>query len=293
MKLLEDRKNRLAAEGLFDPGRKRPLPALPRTIGVITSPTGAAVCDIINIIGRRYKLAEIILYPALVQGDSAPDSLMTGLDMLAHAGVDVIIIGRGGGSIEDLWGFNNEALCRKIAACRIPIISAVGHETDFTICDFVADLRAPTPSAAAEIAVPDSAELKRRLGNVVGVTEKSLKNRLVTYRSKLETLSHSRMQTTPMAYIDDRKMSVLAASDRLDAAAEKKIAAARSAFAAHIAALEAMSPLKVLTRGYSAAFTQGGQVISSVRQLNAGDNFRLRMKDGEITAQTITTKTQI
>lgn len=163
----EQLKAKLEKEGLFDAAKKKPLPKIPTRIGIITSPTGAAIRDIINILGRRFPLAKAVLYPALVQGEGAAPDLVRGIDYFNDAGnVDVIIIGRGGGSLEDLWAFNDETLARRVAASKIPVISAVGHETDFTLCDFAADRRAPTPSAAAELAVPETGELSRKLSNV-------------------------------------------------------------------------------------------------------------------------------
>ena len=198
----EQLKKRLEADGLFDPSRKRPLPKIPMRVGIITSATGAAIRDMINVCGRRFPAAKLILYPSLVQGPGAPAELIAGVQYFntVHS-VDVIIIGRGGGSIEDLWAFNDEGLARAIAASVIPIISAVGHETDFTICDFVADRRAPTPSAAAELAVPDTAELKRKIQNIVSREANVLYSMLKIRRDKLDTLSHTRAMTNLLGIV--------------------------------------------------------------------------------------------
>ena len=195
----EQLKKKLEAEGLFDASKKKPLPKIPTRIGVITSPTGAAIRDIIHILGRRFPLARVILYPALVQGEGAAPDLVRGLDYFNQMGnVDVIIIGRGGGSLEDLWAFNDETLARHVAASRIPVISAVGHETDFTLCDFAASRRAPTPSAAAEIAVPETEELARKLANVTSRIELLLEGRLKLYRERLARAAGARVLKDPV-----------------------------------------------------------------------------------------------
>ena len=215
----EQLKRKLTAEGLFDQSRKKPLPKIPTRIGVITSPTGAAVWDIINIVTRRFKYAKVILYPSLVQGEDAPPQLISGLEYFNRTGsADVIIIGRGGGSMEDLWAFNNESLARAIYASRIPVISAVGHETDFTICDFVADRRAPTPSAAAEIAVPDTLELMRKIYNITGRMELLLSKNIERKKMHLKMLSESRVMINPLNMLDEKKAILLSEIIRLDSA---------------------------------------------------------------------------
>ena len=202
----EQLKKKLEAEGLFAQERKRPLPKIPTRIGVITSPTGAAVRDIINVVTRRFKYAKIVLYPSLVQGESAPAQLISGVKYFnENKAADVIILGRGGGSIEDLWAFNDEGLARVVAASQIPIISAVGHETDFTICDFVADRRAPTPSAAAEIAVPDTAELMRKINNITGRMELLLYENIKRKSEKLSMLAKSKVLTDPIYMLDEKR----------------------------------------------------------------------------------------
>lgn len=282
----EQLKARLQAEGLFDAARKKPLPPIPARIGIITSPTGAAIHDMTNILGRRFPCAELYLYPALVQGASAPQSLIAGLKYFhetADVRVDVIIIGRGGGSMEDLWAFNDERLARCIAACRIPVISAVGHESDFTICDFVADRRAPTPSAAAELAVPEASELKHRLRQLEERGEAALRGKLTRARERVGALAAARVLTAPDRVIDDRRMRVGELSLRLDRAAEHELSRARGEFARVTAQLEALNPLAILSRGY-AVVRRGELPVHSVEELNEGDEVRLMLSDGEVGA---------
>ena len=284
----EQLKRKLEAEGLFSAQRKRPLPKIPTRIGVITSPDGAAVRDIINITARRFPLARIILYPSLVQGPDAAASLITGMQIFNTAlRVDLIIIGRGGGSIEDLWAFNDETLARTIAASRVPVISAVGHETDFTICDFAADLRAPTPSAAAELAVPDTAELKRKIYNIIGRMELSFTKTLAADRNRLAALAKSRALTSPQNFIDDKRLTLISLSNELDGGMKLKLSRDRARFAALCASLDALNPLSVLSRGYSAVFDEDGRVIKSVKQLKVGDRFRLRTADGSVVGEAV------
>ena len=212
----EQLKRKLEAEGLFDPARKRPLPKIPTRVGIITSATGAAIRDMINVCGRRFPYAKLVLYPTLVQGPDAPPQLIAGMQYFNEAkSVDVIIIGRGGGSIEDLWAFNDEGVARAVAASQIPVISAVGHDTDFTICDFVADRRAPTPSAAAELAVPETSELKRKIQNIVTREADVIGSMLKIRREKLISLANTRAMTNPMNFIDDRRMTADLLGDRL------------------------------------------------------------------------------
>ena len=209
----EQLRRRLEAEGLFDERIKKALPKIPSAVGVITSPTGAAVRDIINVTARRFPFAKIILFPSLVQGDGAESNLIEGIRYFNSArSADVIIIGRGGGSIEDLWAFNSELLAREIRMSAIPVISAVGHETDYTICDFAADRRAPTPSAAAELAVPDAVELKRKLGNVTARIENLVSREIKHIRERLKLLSESRVLTNPTAYIEDKRVLLVSLS---------------------------------------------------------------------------------
>lgn len=279
----EQLKKKLEAEGLFAEERKRPLPRFPSKIGIVTSPTGAAIKDMLNILGRRYPCAELFLYPAQVQGTEAPAQLISGLKFFAEKQkVDLIIIGRGGGSAEDLWVFNNEQLAYAVAASPVPVISAVGHESDFTICDFVADKRAPTPSAAAELAVPDRMELKKSLLLYQNKLSSSLLQRLEGSRKALKYLSEAGVLSSADAITRARRMNLIYLSDKADAAVLKKMVEKRAGLSRSVAKMEALSPLSVLTRGYSIAETEEGRVVRSVSDVEVGDKVTLRVSDGNI-----------
>ena len=281
----EERRRRLAAEGLFDPARKKPLPKIPTRIGVITSPTGAAVRDVIRILGRRFPLAEVLLYPAQVQGEGAAQSLIAGLSYFGKTGsVDVIILGRGGGSAEDLWEFNDEALARAVAASPIPVISAVGHESDFTICDFVADLRAATPSAAAELAVPEATELIRRFHNLNDRMALLCENKIETGKERLQALASRRIFTDPEGLYRQQRQTLDACTRSLETAMGRRIDALRASFDTAAAKLDALSPLAILTRGYAVA-SYGGRVVRTREEIPKGASFTLRFSDGAIEAQ--------
>lgn len=284
----EQLKQRLADEGLFDERRKRPLPPYPRRVGVITSSTGAAVRDIINVLGRRYPLAEVVLIPTLVQGDGAPPQLIAALrrfeEMKAKSDPetpDVILIGRGGGSLEELWAFNDERLARTIAAMTIPVISCVGHETDFTICDFVADLRAPTPSAAAELAVPDAAELRQRLSWLRTAVERAALSSVDKRRRRLTELSAKRCLSSPLYPVEERGLRLDSLVHRFSAAAQRVTSRAGTRLASAVGKLDAMSPLRVLSRGYALA-NKDGRVLRSVNDIEDGESFELRLCDGTL-----------
>lgn len=282
----EQLKAKLSAEGLFSPERKRPIPKIPTRVGIITAPTGAAIRDMINISGRRFPMAELVLFPSLVQGADAPEQLVSGLNYFSETGsVDVVIIGRGGGSIEDLWAFNDEGVARAVAMSRVPVISAVGHETDFTICDFVADLRAPTPSAAAELALPESGELKRKLNNTVSHNMLLISRGIESRRRSLEALSSSRVLRDPKNITDEKRMLTVSLTDKLFAASRAMIDSNRIKFLSSAAKLDALNPLSILSRGYTALFNEGGNVIKSVAEVNRGDVVTMRAADGEITAE--------
>lgn len=281
----EQLKAKLGAEWLFDEAKKKPLPRYPMRIGVITSPTGAAIRDIINILGRRFPIAEVVLYPSLVQGESAAPQLIEGLRYFNEKkNVNVIIIGRGGGSLEDLWAFNSEALVREVAASELPVISAVGHEIDFTLCDFAADRRAPTPSAAAELAVPERYELKRKLGNVTARLELLEGKKLELLRSTLERMKKSRALTDPRNFIDDKRMALGITEDKLYNRITFLLERKKSALAGKTAKLDAMNPLSVLSRGYGAAFASDGTVIRSAAQVEKGSDISLMLSDGTVRA---------
>lgn len=277
----EQLKRKLESEGLFAQEKKKNLPKIPSVVGIVTSPTGAAVRDIIHICRRRFPYAKLVLYPALVQGPDAPASIAAGIAYFnrAHA-ADVLIVGRGGGSVEDLWAFNTELVARAVAASEIPVISAVGHETDFTICDFVADRRAPTPSAAAEIAVPDTAELKQKFLNIVSREKAVLLQTLERDRQRLLRSSTSRSLRSPMHTVEDRRMAVASLAQRMDPAMGRELEKRRGALAAAGGALGALNPMSVLTRGFCAAFSGAGQLIKSVGQVAAGDEITIQMTDG-------------
>lgn len=283
----EQLKNKLAAEGLFDPARKKPIPPHPRRIGVVTSPSGAAIHDIIRVAGGRDPSVEIILYPSLVQGDRAAASLVSGTryfnKMKDHPelGVDLIIVGRGGGSAEDLWVFNHEALAREIAASDIPVVSAVGHEVDFSICDLVADLRAATPSAAAELTVPDSAEAKRYIDSLYARLTKPTEESLHRRRATLDLLASSGVLTSPEAMYTRRKEAIKALGDRMDQTILYLRTQNRQILTHLTAQLEALSPLAVLSRGYTMTQDGQGSVITSVANLSVGDDLTLRFADGQ------------
>lgn len=292
----EQLKNMLASEGFFDPARKKPIPPHPRRIGVVTSPSGAAIHDIIRVAGGRDPSVEIILYPSLVQGDRAAASLVSGVryfnKMKDHPelGVDLIIVGRGGGSAEDLWVFNHEALAREIAASELPVVSAVGHEVDFSISDFVADLRAATPSAAAELTVPDSAEAKRYIDNLYARLTKPTEEGLRRRRATLDLLAGAGVLTAPEAMYTHRKEAIKALGDRMEQSVRHMQAQSRQTLTRLTAQLEALSPLAVLSRGYTLTQDGQGSVVTSAGRLAEGDELNVRFADGtaRATVRTVT-----
>jgi len=278
----EQLKRKLELEGLFDPARKKPLPKIPTRVGIITSATGAAIRDMINVCGRRFPYAKLVLFPSLVQGPDAPPQLIAGMNYFnATLSVDVIIIGRGGGSIEDLWAFNDEGLARAVAASRIPVISAVGHETDFTICDFVADRRAPTPSAAAELAVPDTAELKRKISNIITREADVIGAMLRLRREKLESLANSRAMTDPGNLIEDKRILLDHLSDRLRLAEDRELQMKKAEMAAAAGKLNALNPLSVISRGYSAVYRDDGVLVKKIEDVEPGDKVAFKTIGGE------------
>lgn len=286
----EQMKARLAEEGLFDDIYKKPIPEYPSRIGVITSPTGAAVRDIINVTGRRFPMAEIYVYPALVQGEGAEESLIRALDYLDRSRLcDVIIIGRGGGSIEDLWAFNSERLARRIFDAEVPVISAVGHETDFTICDFVADMRAPTPSAAAEIAVPDRRELMMRLDSYYERLSSALVAKVSRAKDRLEYLKNTAIAHSPENIIKIKREQLSRYSELSEIIINSRLERSRERLALAAEKANALSPLSILSRGYSIAECDG-KVLRSVNELSVGDEFDLIMSDGVIGAKVNTKK---
>ena len=280
----EQLKAKLNAEGLFDEDHKKKIPRYPQAIGVITSPTGAAVRDIINVLGRRFPYAKVYLYPALVQGAGAEESLCRGIEYFNSVGlVDTVIIGRGGGSIEDLWAFNSERLARLIYGAGVPIISAVGHETDYTICDFVADLRAPTPSAAAELAVPDRRELLLLTSSLSDRLDSALSSKLNREKDRLNVLTSSSVLRLPEATFAQKRAVLDGLFKSLTASATAAISNERSRYAVLCGKLEVLSPLSVLSRGYALAQLDN-HVITSAKQVIKGDSINIRLSDGSIDA---------
>ena len=280
-------KERLALEGLFDEEHKKPIPEYPRRIGVITSPSGAAVRDVINVTKRRYPLAEVFIYPSLVQGDGAEASLIRALDYFeASHLVDVIIIGRGGGSIEDLWAFNGERLARAIYECNIPIISAVGHETDFTICDFVCDLRAPTPSAAAELAVPDVREISMNLDGYLARLDTALIGQIARNKDRLAYITDSPVMRNPESIVQVHRERLIDATDSLNEALTDLCKRRRNDFALVLSKVEAMNPLAVLSRGFSVV-SHNGSAVTDASLLKASDTINVRMSKGSLKAKVI------
>ena len=280
-------KEKLEKEGLFLEENKRQIPAFPQRIAVITSDTGAAVQDILNITARRYPLCEIMLCPVAVQGENAVPSMIDALERVYALGnCDTIIIGRGGGSIEDLWAFNSEALARKIYESPIPVISAVGHETDFTICDFVADLRAPTPSAAAELAVPYSAEIISKLNKYNSLLKNGLLLKYNGQKAKFDAFANKSILSKPFNITESRSETVDRLFDKMLNAYKGIISQEKSRYVSDVAKLDALSPLKVLSRGYSIAEVDG-KVIKSVNDISNGDKFKLKLSDGAVNCQAV------
>ena len=277
-------KQELEDMGMFAQEYKQPIPHFIHTLGVVTAPTGAAVQDIRNIAGRRNPYLQVILYPALVQGEGAKESIVKGIRMLDQDDIDVIIVGRGGGSIEDLWAFNDELVAHAIYESEIPVISAVGHEPDVTISDYVADLRAATPSNAAELAVPDQDALRQNLDAMSSAMASALSRQLKAARQHLNVLSQSPALRSPTGYIEQREKSLELLKNRLIAAQNQSITRKNQRYIAAVSKLDAMSPLKVLTRGYSMAQTEAGEVLRSVRQVELGERVSVLLSDGKLSA---------
>ena len=279
----EQLKAKLEKEGLFSAERKKPLPKFPRRIGVITSPTGAAVHDILTILARRYPLAEVVFRPVQVQGDLAAPQIVDALRQINRLQcADVIIVGRGGGSLEDLWPFNEESVARAVAASSVPVISAVGHETDFTICDFAADLRAPTPSAAAELAVPDKTEL---LGEILAQKmrlQNAAEAKVADAKASFLPLAENRVLKNPLENVELRRVQVDRLAASLDTAAARKTERAREQLSAVSGRLNALSPLAVLSRGYAAVFGEQGKAVSKADEIRKNEKITVRMSDGAL-----------
>ena len=280
----EQLKKKLEAEGLFSKQHKKPIPEFPQKIGVVTSATGAAVQDIFNVLKRRYPVAEVVLRPCQVQGEGAANDIANAIKEFNELkGADVLIVGRGGGSIEDLWAFNEEAVARAVYESEIPIISAVGHETDVTICDYVADLRAPTPSAAAECAVPDCLELKANLLSYKQRLNTVSKSILESERKRLLAIEKSGALKNPLLKINDSKKDILYLNEKLVSLTASVVEANRSKVNALCGKLDALSPLGVIARGYSVTKSKD-KIIKSVKDVKIDDEITVNLSDGMITA---------
>lgn len=281
----EELKAKLAAQGLFDPSHKKPLPKYPKTICIVTSSAGAAVHDMLRILNKRYPLVKVLLLPVRVQGVEAPAEIASAIRYANHYQLaDLLIVGRGGGSIEDLWAFNDERVAYAIYDSQIPVISAVGHEPDVTISDYVADLRAATPSNAAELAVPDQEALLQTMDKFSVYMASHLNRQLKSARQRLEALASSPSMTSPTGYLDQRKTQLDVLRNRMIAAQSQNIGRKKQRFIAAVAKLDAMSPLKVMTRGYSVARGETGQLLRSVQQISIGESITVTLSDGSLKA---------
>lgn len=281
----EQLKGKLAKEGLFDPSHKKLLPQYPGTIGIITSSAGAAVHDMLRILRKRYPLTNVRLLPVRVQGAEAPGEIAAAIRYANHYKLaDLLIVGRGGGSIEDLWAFNDERVAYAIYESAIPVISAVGHEPDVTISDFVSDLRAATPSNAAELAVPDQQALRQTLDSFSNVMANALGRQIKASRQHLKVLSESQSLKSPTGYLEQRRKNLQLLRNRIISAQNASLARNKQRYIANISKLDAMSPLKVLTRGYSMAQTEDGTLLRSVSQVELGQRISVSLSDGRISA---------
>ena len=284
----EQLKAKLAAQGLFDPAHKKPIPKYPGTIGIVTSSAGAAIHDMLRILRKRYPLTQVRLLPVRVQGAEAPGEIAAAIRYANyHKLADLLIVGRGGGSIEDLWAFNDERVAYAIYESEIPVISAVGHEPDVTISDFVADLRAATPSNAAELAVPDQDTLLQGLDSMSMAMAASLNRQLKGARQHLDVLSKSAALQSPTGYLDQKRKTLELLQNRLVSAQSRIVDRKKQQFVANVSKLDAMSPLKVLTRGYALAHTDDGTLLKSVSQVEAGDRIVVDLSDGKLTASVL------
>ena len=280
----EQLKKKLEEEGLFSVQYKKPIPAFPQRVGVVTSATGAAIQDIFNVLKRRYPAAQVVVRPAQVQGDGAAEDIAKAIKEFNRLdGADVLIVGRGGGSIEDLWAFNEEIVARAVFESRIPVISAVGHETDYTICDFVADLRAPTPSAAAELAVPDKTELKGELLAYKQQIYASLKNKINNERSKLSAIEKSGALKDPIVKLNENRRTLMYFSEKICDLTQVKINSEKLRFSSLVGKLDALSPLGVISRGY-AMIDKDGELLTKTSNFSVGDNINIRLSDGFVKA---------
>lgn len=277
-------KKELEERGMFDSGYKQPVPKYVKKLGVVTAPTGAAIQDIINITQRRNPFVRIILYPAIVQGDGAAGSICAGIKALEAYGVDAMIVGRGGGSIEDLWAFNEEIVAQAIFDSTVPVISAVGHETDFTIADFVADLRAPTPSAAAEIAVCELAQIQSEIEGYRRRLKDAANRQIYMYRSRIEKYELRLKTVSPSGQLLQKRSRCVALEEHLEGAMRSLIERKRHALQMYISAMKGLSPLEKLSRGYLVGINPGGKRITGIGDVSEGDMISLYVSDGQISA---------
>ena len=284
-------KKKLSQQGLFDPAKKKPIPKYPKTVGIVTSSAGAAVHDILRILRRRYPLCSVRLLPVRVQGAEAPEEIVSAIRYAnAHDLADLLIVGRGGGSIEDLWAFNDERVAYAIYESHIPIISAVGHEPDVTIADYVADLRAATPSNGAELAVPDREALAQNLDAFSAAMTGALNRQLRLASQRLEGLAASPALRSPTGYLDRREKDLGLLKEKLLAAQNRELSKAQQKYVANVAKLDAMSPLKVLSRGYAMAQKETGELIRSVKQTTTGESIVVSLADGKLNASILSIK---
>ena len=280
-------KRELEEMGMFAPEYKKAIPRYAKRIGVVTAPTGAAVRDIMNISARRNPYVQLLLYPAQVQGEGAKESIVRGIRMLEAKNVDVIIVGRGGGSIEDLWAFNDECVARAIFDCPIPVISAVGHETDTTIADYVADLRAPTPSAAAELAVSDISVTQSRIEGYMELLNQLMERKLYMYRSQLENKKLKLEHLSPMTILDSRRHQLIQTGQRMENAMNNILLSRKHQLEIYASKLHGLSPLEKLSQGYSYVESIQGKPVNSVKNIDAGDKVKIYFKDGNVDAQVL------
>ena len=280
-------KKELAEMGMFAPEYKQPIPKYVRTVGIVTAPTGAAVRDIINIAGRRNPYVQLILYPALVQGEGAAESIVKGIHALEAKQVDVIIVGRGGGSIEDLWAFNEEAVARAVFDCTVPVISAVGHETDTTITDYVADLRAPTPSAAAELAVYEYREVKETMLNCAQRMRRAVLIRADAQRARLKQMELRLKFAHPRQKLNEKRQYCVELEDRLRNLMDRRLIAEKHRLALSAEKMKGLSPLEKLNQGFSFVQDENGRNIKSIRQVRQGERLTVYVTDGKIETEVI------
>mgnify|MGYP000729114966 FL=1 len=279
----EQLREKLSEEGLFDEAIKKPLPPFPQKIGIVTSPDAAALQDMLNIISRRYPIAEVVIFPCLVQGENAPSSICTALKKADKCNLDIIIVGRGGGSLEDLMAFNSESVARTIFLCNTPIISAVGHETDTTISDYAADLRAPTPSAAAELAVPEISALNSYINSIEITLNKLIIGKITELRQDIDIKEQHLKLMLPAKKIETSRKTIDNAEQRINNALKNKILLSKAVLAEKSAALDNLSPLKIMNRGYSLVY-KDKKIIKSSSALKCGDKIDITLSDGQVSA---------